>query len=92
MWMTNMQALRGEMPKALLQFLPSTRTLSQGTKHVGDQFEFTWAITEEGENGLFYAQFRQAFAVAAITALDRSYFESFVPDLTPVFKPGDLSL
>jgi hypothetical protein len=87
------QALSGELPEQLLQCLPTQRaTLRQGKKHVSDQFTYTWAITEEKGNGLFYAAFRQSFAVAAISALDQSFFHRVDASFSPLFKPGDLRI
>ncbi|UVF22504.1 hypothetical protein HPT29_025470 (plasmid) [Microvirga terrae] len=89
-WYSNAQAIRGELPQDLLGLLPPLDTLRMGKMEVSDQFQFSWAITEERGNGLFFASFREAFAVAAITALKRSYFDR--PDFPsfPVFAPGDL--
>ncbi len=90
LWFSNVQALEGELPQALLHFVPELRTLRQGLKHVGDQFLYSARKTQEGHNGLFYAQFRQAFAVAGVTALDRSFFYNLDPNFSPIIKPGDL--
>lgn len=89
-WYSNAQAIRGELPENLLTFLPPLNTLRMGRMEVSDQFGFTWAITEERGNGLFFATFRESFAVAAITALDQSFFNR--PDFPSfdVFVPGDL--
>jgi hypothetical protein len=68
---------------------------------VGKERSWTWkvirrtherrayAITEEGKNGVLWAQFRQAFAVAAVTVPDRSFLCNIGPHFGPVFKPGD---
>lgn len=89
-WYSNAQAIRGELPQDLLAFLPPLGTLRMGRMEVSDQFQFSWAITDEGGHGVFFASFREAFAIAAITALNRSFFDR--PDFPtfPVFAPGDL--
>lgn len=89
-WYSNHQALRGELPQELLNFLPEGQTLRQGKKEVSEQFKYSWAITRERGNGLFFAAFRKAFAVAAITALDRSFFSQEKFPKWQVFAPGDL--
>jgi hypothetical protein len=48
--------------------LPSAQTLRQGRKDVGDQFSYSFLLTEERRHSVFYAVFRQSFAVAAVTA------------------------
>jgi hypothetical protein len=74
MWFSNVQALKGELPQQLLQFLPPTQTLRMGKQNAGNQFQYACAITEERQNGLFWAQFRNAISVAAVTAIHRSFF------------------
>jgi hypothetical protein len=74
MFFTNVSALRGELPAGIIELLPTPRTLNQGKWEVGDQFKYSWALTEERRHSVFYATFRQSFAIAAVTALDRSEF------------------
>ncbi len=88
-WYSNHQALRGELPQELLSVLPEGKTLSQGRKEVSDQFQYTWAITEERSNGLFFVTFREAFAVAAITGLNRAFFRHEKFPKWQIFAPGD---
>ena len=91
MWFSNVQALSGEMPEQLLQFVPTQRaTLRQSKKKVSDQFTYTWAITEEEGQRPLLRGLRQSFAVAAISGLDRSFFYRLDPDFAPLFKPGGL--
>jgi hypothetical protein len=90
-WFSNAQALRKEIPASLLEFLPGPpRTLKQGRKEVSDQFNFQWALTQEGDHALFYGVFRQSFAVASTSAIDRASFLDKYADKFPVFAPGDL--
>jgi hypothetical protein len=89
-WYSNAQAIRGELPQDLLGLLPHSNTLRMGKLEVSDQFQFSWAITEERGNGLFFASFRDAFAVAAITALNRSFFDQSDFPSCAVFSPDDL--
>jgi hypothetical protein len=89
MYFTNANALRGELPEKLIALLPSTLTLEQGRKHVRDQFQYTFRLTEERRHGVYYAIFRASFAVAAVTALDRSESLMRRADRFPVFRPGD---
>jgi len=89
-WFSNAQAARGEIPQNLLRFLPEPQTLRQGKKEVSDQFQYAWVVTEEGQHALFYATFRESFAIAAIAALDRTTYLDKDATGFPVFSPGDL--
>ncbi len=84
MFFTNASALRGELPIELIQLLPAPRTLKQGEREVGDQFKYSWAITEEKRHSAFYATFRQSFAIAAVTAVDRAEFLEHNSDKWPI--------
>jgi hypothetical protein len=89
MYFTNVSALRGELPMQLINFLLPTMTLRQGRRHVLDQFSYSYQVTEERRHSVFYAVFRQSFAVAAVTALERSEFLMKNADKYPVIVPGD---
>jgi hypothetical protein len=73
LWYSNVQAAKGEIPEDLLAALPAPRTMMQGKKHVADQFQYSWATTEQREHSVLFAAFRQSFAVAAFTANDRTW-------------------
>jgi hypothetical protein len=88
MFFTNVSALRGELPNELIQLLLPPRTLKQGKREVSDQFKYSWALTDEKRHSLFYATFRQSFAIAAATALDRSEFLERNADKYPITIPG----
>src|SRR5262249_2041266 len=47
MFFTNVSALRGELPTEIIKLLPAPRTLKQGKREVADQFQYSWALTEE---------------------------------------------
>jgi hypothetical protein len=66
--------------------------LQQGKREVSDQFQYTWALTEERRHSVFYAVFRLSFAIAAVTALDRSEFLHRNADKYPVTIPGAFKL
>jgi hypothetical protein len=95
-WFSNVQAAKGEIPEELLATLPALRTMTQGKKHVADQFQYSWATTEEREDTLLYAVFRQSFAVAAITAKDRTWLLDRLAAIDRVggnlrvFAPGEV--
>jgi hypothetical protein len=96
LWYSNVQAARGEIPEGLLAVLPAPRTMTQGKKDVGDQFQYAWATTEDREESVLYAVFRQSFAVAAITAKDRTWLQDRLAAIDRVggnlrvFAPGEL--
>ena len=89
-WYSNVQAFGGKIPQSLLDILPPPRTLMQGTKHVGDQFRYSWCLTDDRKLSLFYATFRQAFAVAAFTTVDQAAYSERPIGNFPAFVPGKL--
>jgi hypothetical protein len=89
-YFTNANAARGELPREVIDLLPGPpKTLRQGIKHVSNQFGYSWKLTEDGRHNVVYAVFNDAFAILAVTALDRSVFLSKHADLHPVIAPGD---
>jgi len=88
-WYSNVQAAKGEIPPQLLAMFNERWTLKQGKIHVSDQFEYSWVTTVEEQHSLFYAVFRQSFAIASLTAHDPSEFIGRFSDRFPVFRPGD---
>ena len=89
MYFTNVNAAKGELPMDLINAMPAARTLQQGRKEVSSQFAYSFILTEERRHSVFYALFRQSFAVAAVTALDRTEFLMKHADKYPVVVPGD---
>jgi hypothetical protein len=90
MWFSNVQALSGEIPASLLEMLPSPTTLRAGRFEVSDQFRYSFVRTDEGAHSLVYAMFRQSFAVAAVSAVDRAAFLIQNADKYPIVVPGQL--
>jgi hypothetical protein len=89
-WFSNVQAVRGEIPNDLLAMLPAPRTMAQGKRHVGDQFQYSWTTTDERHHTLLYAVFRESFAIAATTADDRTQFLDKWKGRYRVFAPGEV--
>jgi hypothetical protein len=88
MWFSNLQAMKGQIPKMLFDLLPSPSTLQQGAKSVANQFKYSYA-TGERDHMLYFASFNDSFAVGGITALDRSIFLDARQDRFPIFMPGE---
>lgn len=88
MWFSNVQALTDEIPQMLVDVLPAPSTLQQGTKSVAEQFKYSYAKAER-DHLLYLASFNKSFAVAGITAIDRTLYLEKRDDRFPVFKPGD---
>jgi hypothetical protein len=88
MWFSNVQALRGEIPSVLFELLPSPTTLQQGVKSAKGQFDYSFAVAER-DHMLYFASFNRSFAVAGMTALDRSIYLETHTSRFPVVKPGD---
>jgi hypothetical protein len=89
MYFTNVNAAKGEMPTSLIEMLPERRTLMQGKREVSKQFSYSWLFTVEKRHSVFYAVFNDAFAILAVTALDRSEFLARHLDKHPIVAPGD---
>jgi hypothetical protein len=90
LYYTNVNAARGELPDEIIKLLPEPpKTLRQGMKHVTNQFSYSWLPTVEGRHNLAYAVFNEAFAILAVTTLDRSVFLDQNAIRYPVFAPGD---
>ena len=47
MFFTNVSALKGELPNEMINVQPTPRTFAQGKWEVGDQFKYSWVLTEE---------------------------------------------
>jgi hypothetical protein len=89
LWFSNAQAARGQIPKKLFSLLPATRqTLRQGRRDVSKQFQYTWAITQERNHALFYATFHRSFAIAVVSAMDRTAFIEKHAGRHVVVRPG----
>ena len=92
-WFSNAQAARGEIPTGLFSLLPDTgQTLKQGSRDVSDQFQYAWALHDEGtpepQHALFYATFHRSFAIAVVSATDRTAFIEKHADRFPLVLPG----
>src|SRR5438046_2772741 len=71
-WFSNDQFFKDEIPASLLDVLPAPRTLRQGTKHVEEQFQYSSRLAEDKTFGLYFASFRQSFAVCCVAVMDAS--------------------
>jgi len=87
MWFSNLQAYNDQIPSVIFEILPTPITLEQGSKSVADQFQYSYARTEEGRHMLYYASFNKSFAVAGVTALDRTIY-LHQDGRFPIFVPG----
>ena len=87
-WFSNYQRLIDDMPN-LGDLFRNRATLSQGSKSVADQFEYSYAITEDKKASAYFAYFRQAFALGAFVSSDMDLFSDV--DKIPaedIYRPG----
>jgi hypothetical protein len=86
-WYSNVQAFAGDIPDELLKAVGQPGTLVQGKWNVGRQFLYAVAHTPSGKHSVYFAQFREAFAVTGMVydELDPPEIEGF-----PVVQPGFL--
>jgi hypothetical protein len=90
-WYPNADDLNGTFPREVWRILGSPETLRQGQFQVSEQFEYAWAVGENGEIGMFLGMFRQAFAVLAMTsATPRAVFDC-PPVEMRTWRPGELA-
>ncbi|HWW24903.1 MAG TPA: hypothetical protein VNZ85_03295 [Caulobacter sp.] len=90
-WYPNADDLNGTFPREVWSVLGRPETLRQGKFEVPDQFEYAWAVGEDGGIGMFLGMFRQSFAVLAMTsATPRSVFDA-PPVEMRTWRPGDLA-
>ncbi len=89
-WFSNYERLEGTFPHTVFDYLLPPNTLKQGKFEVSDQFGYQWRMAEENQMGMFFAYFRQSFAVLAFVALDKSLLEVETKHPIRIFVPGDL--
>lgn len=69
-WFTNHDRVTGAFPQSIFDHLLPLDTLRAGRQEASDQFQYSWRLTDTGDFGMYFASFREAFAVVAFTALD----------------------
>lgn len=90
-WYSNADVLEGKFPMEAWSVMGDPATLRQGKFHVTEQFEYAWAVDEDGSFGMFLGTFRQSFAVLAFTTTGpREIFEN-PPVPLRLWRPGDLT-
>jgi len=90
-WYSNADVLEGKFPMEAWGVMGDPATLEQGTFQVAEQFEYAWAVGEDGSFGMFLGTFRQSFAVLAFTTTGpREIFEKPLV-LLRLWRPGDLA-
>jgi hypothetical protein len=63
-WFSNYDAVKGDIPSPIFELAQGVGTLQQGKWTVADQFNYTWAVADTNEAGLYVGYFRQSFIVA----------------------------
>lgn len=90
-WYSNADVLEGKFPMEAWSVMRDPSTLRQGKFHVTEQFEYAWAVGEDGSFCTFLGTFRQSFAVLAFTTTGpREVFEN-PPVPLRLWRPGDLA-
>ena len=90
-WFSNMDRLEGTFPQSVFDVLLPPETLKQGKFNVAEQFSYQWRLTEGERAALFFASFRQSFAVLAFAATDRSFFDVETDDLMRLVSPRQIT-
>jgi len=90
-WFSNYERLEGKFPQSVFDHLLPPNTLRQGKFEVSDQFGYQWRIAEKNRMGMFFAYFRQSFAVVAFVATDKSLLEADTRHPMRIFTPGEIT-
>ncbi len=85
-WYSNYDAVTGGIPPELFQILGEDRTLEQGKWSVGDQFNYTTAIPEDGNMAAYFSTFRRSFAVLSWISEDVAGFDGI--ENMQIHRPG----
>ena len=90
-WYSNADVYESKFPMEVWNVLGEPVTLRQGKFHVSEQFEYAWAIGEDGSMGMFIGTFRESFAVLAFTSTGaREAFDN-PPVPLRLWRPGSLA-
>lgn len=87
-WLTNIEAMNGEIPHDLLAHMGRPETLKQGRFTATEQFQFSHVMTEDKAMTAHFASFRESFAILAFVAIDAAALAEAPEELS--FRPGFL--
>jgi hypothetical protein len=90
-WYSNSDVLEGNFPMDAWSVMGDPATLAQGKFHVAEQFEYAWAVGDDGSFGMFLGTFRQSFAVLAFTSTGPRDIFAKSPVPLRLWRPGDLT-
>ncbi len=85
-WFSNYDRLEGNIPPAIFKHMGPEKTLRQGAWSVEDQFSYVCRSAEDSDAAMYFAMFRQSFAVFGAVGHTEGTFSS-VPD-SHLLKPG----
>lgn len=74
-WYTNLQVARGDVPDEVKVLLKNVPRLERCNTNVGDQFRYSYGITECKGGAAFLIDFRMSFSIAGFVYLDSSRFK-----------------
>lgn len=89
-WFSNYEKFTGEFPEDLANFFGEAKTLKNGKREVSDQFQYSFAISEEKNFGAYFASFRMSFAVLAFVAQDKTILHKPNEKQLPIYSPKDV--
>jgi hypothetical protein len=69
-WRTNVHKLANEIPKEIFETFSNSVELHRDRKSLGDQFSYTYAVSDNGEVGGYVASFRKIFLVIGMVVFD----------------------
>ena len=85
-WFSNYEKYTNKIPEESLRLLQGHGTLRQGKKDVSDQFGYSWAHANDADASIYFAYFRQSFAIIGFVWHDRTRFPD-IPNMT-IHVPG----
>jgi hypothetical protein len=86
-WWSNAQLMDGELPAHFVARFRGEPTLMRQKEILKDQFNYRYTVTENGENGIYIAEFRQAFVIAGVVAFDYKFLEKDAPPDAVILRP-----
>ncbi len=90
-WFSNHEWLEGKFPQTIFDLLLPPQTLRQGKLEVSDQFSYQWRMAEGNRMGMFFAYFRQAFALVNFVTVDKSLLEVETEHPVRIMEPGQIT-
>lgn len=85
-WYTNANKMDGTLPTEIFQITQERPVIKRQRTNLGQQFEYEYAIGEDGRIGAYFITFRFSFAIQAFVHLEASRMHDVIP-ATEILHP-----